>query len=252
MWRIVLLSLICSILILGALYETLVRPRWQVFRAAESKLESEKQSRLEAVRVEQQAKERQAELDRAIASFQKAVELDPPAAGKIQRLLEEASKAGGKGATKEQSEALEKLRQELEKQKQPPISQADQNEDKKRDADIDRRAQELADKMGSREHSEQADRVTMDIEKQRQQLRLHEKMFQAGVGVGSVVLLLGLDIGLLFALRRMGGKLSVETKIVIEKWGGKVSIAGAGLVGCFLALVCVSLLSLYLVSHMNR
>jgi len=57
----------------------------------------------------------------------------------------------------------------------------------------------------------------------------------------------------LWFLSKLGGPLKADVKATIKRFGGNIAIAGAGLVGCFLAIAATAFGGLYLVtSIMNR
>jgi hypothetical protein len=73
------------------------------------------------------------------------------------------------------------------------------------------------------------------------------------VGVGCVSFIFILDIGVLWALSKIGGeKLKADVRATIKKFGGSIVIAGAGLVGCFLAIAFVAFGGLWLVSWIMK
>ncbi len=70
------------------------------------------------------------------------------------------------------------------------------------------------------------------------------------LGVVSFVFLSSL--GVIWCLKKIGGRLSAEVKGNIERCGGSLIVTGTGLMGCYLALVTAELVGLYAVWHMIR
>lgn len=77
-------------------------------------------------------------------------------------------------------------------------------------------------------------------------------------GSGTIMLALGvvggiffMDVGILWTLKKLGPEpLKADVNATIQKFGGNITIAGGGLVGCFLAIASFALGGLYLVTHL--
>lgn len=65
----------------------------------------------------------------------------------------------------------------------------------------------------------------------------------------TVVIIFLLTLLVLWALSKIGGPLKAEVKGSISKFGGKLWITAAGLVGAFLAIALVGVGSVYLLAH---
>lgn len=57
-----------------------------------------------------------------------------------------------------------------------------------------------------------------------------------------------LDVAALWALTKIGGPLKADVKATIKKFGGSVWIAGAGLIGAFLAVSIVAFAMIFILS----
>jgi hypothetical protein len=70
------------------------------------------------------------------------------------------------------------------------------------------------------------------------------------VGTVIVLLIFAADVLILRILSSIGGPLKADVKATIKKFGGSLAIAGAGLVGCFLAIAFTAFAGIYLISKL--
>ncbi len=70
--------------------------------------------------------------------------------------------------------------------------------------------------------------------------------------LAAVVVLFLVTLGALWGLSKIGGPLQAEVKASITKFGGKIWVTAAGLVGCFLAIVIVGVAALYILARIKQ
>lgn len=72
-----------------------------------------------------------------------------------------------------------------------------------------------------------------------------------GIALATLIVLVifAADLVILVILRKMG-PLKADVKATIEKFGGNIVIASAGLVGCFLAIAIVGFGGIYMISSL--
>jgi len=70
------------------------------------------------------------------------------------------------------------------------------------------------------------------------------------MSTGVVVFIFLVDLAALWTLSKIGGRLKADVRATIQKFGGSIVIASAGLVGCFLAIAVVTLAGIYFISRL--
>ena len=70
------------------------------------------------------------------------------------------------------------------------------------------------------------------------------------IALAVVIVIFLLTLLVLWALSKIGGPLKAEVKASIEKFGGKIWITAAGLVGAFLAIAITGVVSVYALSRL--
>jgi len=254
MWRVFLSNFLVALVLLGVFY-TYSGHKWQKILADDFEVR-EKIQRSRAVASEAavaaahaeneaaEAKKRAAALTQAIAV--QAVRVQSVAAEVTRRTGRPPTLTGAAWSCSPAPCGNDQASRELTAQ-QAELTAMQQKA--KEDDEIERKARELvATNISLRT---QADQEVIDMEKQRQSLSQKARQFQTMIAVMTVMLILSINVAVVFALHQMGA-LKVNTTIVFKRWGGRISIAGAGLVGCFLALVTVSFMGLYLMNWLNR
>lgn len=67
-----------------------------------------------------------------------------------------------------------------------------------------------------------------------------------------VLFIFGVDIAVLWLLRKIGGPLKADVTATIKVFEGNVVIASAGLVGCFLAIAALAYVGIYLFIYLMK
>jgi len=108
--------------------------------------------------------------------------------------------------------------------------------------------QKRLEEQKAKEAAEEERRIALQLQEDRQHQRREDIMLALGV----VVVIFILTLGILWMLKFLGGPLKAEVKAVISKFGGKLWITAAGLVGAFLAIAIVGVGSVYLLASFHH
>jgi len=133
-------------------------------------------------------------------------------------------------------EREQKRKEFNEKQAQLRAFQKRREEQKKKDAEL------AVLKLKREEREDEIERQKAVRAKRREDIE---------VAVGVVAFIFVLTLAILWGLSRIDGPIKAEVKAVIERFGGKLWVTAVGLVGAFLAIAIVGVVSVYVLAQMS-
>jgi hypothetical protein len=133
------------------------------------------------------------------------------------------------------------------------VGESEKDAELRRQAEIMKLKADIEERRKEREKKEAAQEAAAEkaAEQERAVEMRNQRREDIKVAVGVVGVIFILTVVILYALSLIGGPLQAEVKAVVEKFGGKLWITAAGLVGAFLAIAILGVASVYLVATMH-
>jgi hypothetical protein len=133
------------------------------------------------------------------------------------------------------------------------LGESEKDAELRRQAEIMRLKAELEERRKEREKREAAEEAAAEkvAEQERAVEMRDQRRKDIKFAVGVVVVIFVITLVVLGVLSLIGGPLQAEVKAVVNKFGGKLWITAAGLVGAFLAIAILGVASVYLVATIH-